>query len=62
MPTRKIADLHEFKPILQPCLHPKHEPPRHQVYENGIWQHECPGCHSKQIFTVNKPSFRSTNG
>jgi hypothetical protein len=56
MPTRKILD-HPFKMLLKPCNHPEHDPPKHMVFENGLWEHECPACHTKQFFTVNKPTF-----
>lgn len=46
MPTKKIADL----PGL--CTHPDHNPPMHQVFEPGIYEHECPSCHEKTKFIV----------
>lgn len=51
MPTRKIADIPE------PCRHPDHNPPNMVVLENGIYEHECPGCHHKQRFHVNRPTL-----
>lgn len=51
MPTRKIADQPE------PCRHPDHNPPTLQLFENGVYEHECPGCHHKQRFTVNRPTL-----
>lgn len=63
MPTRKIADLpgagwsKKRKPPEPPCRRPEHEPPMHMVYEPGIYEHECPGCGSKTMFTV---PWRST--
>lgn len=47
MPTRKIADEHD-----KVCFHPEHNPPSHQVFEPGTYEHECPACHRKQIFRV----------
>jgi hypothetical protein len=52
MPTRKIADL----PLPRVCRDPEHNPPMHMTYENGVYEHECPWCHHKQTFTVNKPT------
>lgn len=49
MPTRKIADLEK------PCMDPEHNPPSHQVFEDGVYEHECPSCHKKTRFTVSKP-------
>lgn len=49
MPTRKISDLH------RPCSHPQHDPPKHAVLEDGLYEHECPSCHAKQTFVVSKP-------
>lgn len=51
MPTRKIADL----PAL--CRHPEHEPGAHVVRENGVYEHECPSCGAKTLFTVSKPTL-----
>lgn len=53
MPTRKIRDL---EPELV-CRHPDHDPPTHMLFENGVWEHECPGCGRKIQFTVNHPRF-----
>jgi hypothetical protein len=44
--TRKIADA----PI--PCPHPGHEPPSHMVFPPGTYEHVCPACGHKTIFTV----------
>jgi hypothetical protein len=52
MPIRKIADL----PLASPCRHPEHNPPALMTYENGVYEHECPWCHHKQRFTVDKPT------
>lgn len=57
MPTRKIRDLAEenckgWELEKDICQHPEHNPPMHRVYEPGVWEHECPGCGKKQIFTV----------
>lgn len=46
--TRKIAD----PPVLQPCRHPAHKPPNMCVFEPGMYEHICPGCGNKIIFTV----------
>lgn len=48
MPTRKIADI-EQKEV---CRDPEHNPPQYQVFEPGIYEHECPACHKIQRFTV----------
>ncbi len=52
MPTKKISDLPQSQ-----CNHPEHNPPMHQVFENGIYEHECPACGKKKTFTVNNPTF-----
>ena len=49
--TRKIAD------ILNPCTHPEHNPPSMRVYESGIYEHVCPGCGARQVFTVANPTL-----
>lgn len=56
MPTRKIADLPKY------CRHPNHNPPSHQVFEDGIWEHICPGCGDVTTFTVSRPRFGDTRG
>lgn len=53
MPTRKISDL--FHP--DTCQHYDHDPQKHRIYESGLYEHECPSCHSKQIFAVNRPTW-----
>lgn len=45
--TRKIGD----EPP-RPCSHPEHNPAGMVVREPGIYEHTCPGCGQKQIFTV----------
>ena len=47
MPTRKIRDASP-----PPCLSPEHEPPKHMVFEPGTYEHECPACGRKIVFTV----------
>jgi hypothetical protein len=44
--TRKIADLPTF------CQHFAHNPPGMMVYEPGVYEHVCPNCGARQIFTV----------
>lgn len=50
--TRKIADLPGGH-----CRHPSHRPPTHQVFENGIYEHVCPGCGHSTIFRVERPTL-----
>lgn len=45
--TRKIADAPP-----PPCRHPEHNPPGMMVWSPGMYEHTCPGCGNKQIFTV----------
>lgn len=49
MPTRKIADAWKPSP---PCPHPEHEPPSMVLLQPGTYEHECPVCHAKYVFTV----------
>ena len=46
--TRKIAD----HPKAVACLDQQHNPPMHQVFSPGIYQHVCPTCGHSQIFVV----------
>jgi len=53
MPTRKIEDA---KPPCMdhklPCMDPDHNPPNNMYYSPGTYEHECPSCHEKVVFTV----------
>lgn len=55
MPTRKIADLPEVKR----CHHPEHYPPTMMVFQPGVYEHECPGCHHVIVFTVRREATLS---
>ncbi len=48
MTLRKIAPA----PWLRTCRHPEHDPPRHVVLSPGVWEHTCPGCGHRTVFTV----------
>ena len=50
MLTRKIKGVDEKNK----CNHPEHNPPKFRIYEEGTYEHECPSCGNKQVFTVNK--------
>jgi len=52
MPTRKI-DGHGHRGT---CRDAQHNPPSMMVYENGLYEHECPSCGAKQMFRVNRPT------
>lgn len=51
MPTKKIGDL----PV--PCWHQDHDPARHVVLEDGIYEHTCPSCGESQRFEVSRPKM-----
>lgn len=53
MTTRKIK---ENEPP-QICLHSGHNPPSMQVFEPGLYEHECDACGHKVMFRVNGVSF-----
>lgn len=57
MPTRKIEDFRKLwhKPAL--CNSPDHNVPNMQVFENGVYEHECSACGRKYIFTVSNPAL-----
>lgn len=48
MPTIKIKepDREEL------CLSSEHNPPAYMVFEPGTYEHTCPQCGKKTIFTV----------
>lgn len=47
--VKKIGD------IPKPCMHPAHNPPKHIVLEEGVYEHICPSCKARQVFTVHRP-------
>lgn len=65
MPTRRIGDLPKFNgPSLVPslwslkpdgklpCQHPEHFQAKHIVREPGIYEHTCPACGQRFVFSV----------
>lgn len=46
--TRKIADA----PI--PCHSSEHNPPSHMVFPPGTYEHTCPSCGKRTVFTVDQ--------
>jgi hypothetical protein len=46
MPTKKIGELPKG------CSSPAHDPPMHMHFSLGVYEHECPRCHTKVVFTV----------
>lgn len=48
MPTKKIADL----PANERCMSPDHNPPAHQVFLDGVYEHVCSRCGWRTVFTV----------
>lgn len=51
MPTRKIKETEAWQPK-KPCYDPDHEVANMRVFEPGTYEHECPSCGKKKIFTV----------
>jgi phage/plasmid primase-like uncharacterized protein len=51
MPTKKIAD------VPATCRHPEHNPANVMVWEPGVYEHTCPACGAKQVFTVDDVVF-----
>jgi hypothetical protein len=54
MPTRKIADAPP-----DPCQHPEHNPPGYACWPPGTYEHVCPACGARQVFTVCRLSWSS---
>ncbi len=48
MPTKKIRELEDH----ERCIHPEHNPPMHQYFPPGVYEHTCPECGHRQGFTV----------
>lgn len=53
MPIRKINTTK-----FSPCFDLDHEPPTHMVFEPGMYEHTCPSCKRKIVFTT---GFYSSN-
>lgn len=53
--ARKIAEL----PEKNVCRDREHHPPSMQVFESGIWEHECPTCGYVTKFRVDRPTLSS---
>jgi hypothetical protein len=55
MPTRRIREP-EVPAVGDgfPCVSPDHNPPSHQVFAPGLYEHECSRCHRKQRFRVER--------
>ena len=55
MPTRKINDAWPgaASGTHPPCHDREHRPPNMQVFEPGTYEHECPSCRQRTVFTVN---------
>lgn len=53
MPTRRL-DGPEWNKWSKHnlCLHYAHNPPMHQVFKPGLYEHICPACGHKTIFRV----------
>jgi hypothetical protein len=70
MSIKKIADFPEdknpkggtrkLKDIPFGCQDKEHNPPMYQYFEPGVYEHECPTCGKKKIFTVPRITM-STN-
>ena len=52
MPPKKISDPKEDRQAR--CTHPERDPPSHQVFEPGTYEHTCPACGKKTVFTVHE--------
>lgn len=50
MPIKKIKDISSK----DYCRHPEHNPPNMIVLPPGVYEHTCPSCGAKKIFTVNR--------
>jgi len=55
MPTRRLDEPRS--PLTSewdngPCTHPEHNPPSHMVFQPGRYEHTCPSCGKKTVFTV----------
>lgn len=57
MPLKRIADLPAPKSDVIPCYHIDHNPPKHIVLEDGVYEHVCSQCGYKTVFTVFRPTF-----
>lgn len=44
--TRKIGNLPKA------CNHKEHNPPTHQHFAEGVYEHYCPACGKRKVFIV----------
>lgn len=59
MPTKKIKDV-DPKYLDKVCYDPGHNVPSMQVFEPGTYEHTCPSCGNKIVFTVSRPFWLGT--
>lgn len=52
MPTRKIGELKDSPWYSLMCRDPEHNLSTTRVFEEGIYEHECPSCQYKICFTI----------
>lgn len=52
LPPKEFGGTHKIGDIPKVCTHPEHNPPTHMYLSPGIYEHVCPGCGGKIIFTV----------
>lgn len=57
MSIRKLPEPNSKLKDYGPFLHPDHQIPMFQVFENGIYEHKCDGCGLVRTFTVNRPTL-----
>ena len=51
MPLRKLSEQE------RPCPNREHNPPSMIVLSPGTYEYTCPGCGSKMVFTVSRPTL-----
>lgn len=52
---RKISDIAPTKNLgdeKRRCEDPSHDPPSMITLDPGVWEHTCPSCRHKTVFTV----------
>lgn len=50
MPIKKISSDPDMKRV-EPCRHPDHNVPSHIYLTPGTYEHTCPGCGKRTVFT-----------
>ena len=52
MSSDNLGGTRRIGPPKPPCTAPEHNPAAHRVYRPGTYEHVCPICGNRMVFTV----------